>query len=112
MSVSQLPAGSDDAREFCALRTVSRNNNDMETPEFALECPWECHEIDKESDHVEPIRWFGILVPQSLKTARDSYEKAIELVIESANVEQRLKKNYRLLSKLKSIKSEFELIEE
>jgi hypothetical protein len=47
-----------------------------------------------------------------LKTARERYEKAIELVIESANVEQRLKKNLQLIDKLKSVKFDFENTEE
>lgn len=108
VSISQLPAGSEDGREICALRTVKRLCDGLETPQFELES----HDVDKETDHVEPIKWFGILVPQSLKTARDRYEKAIELVIESANIEQRLQKNYQLLNKLKTVKIEFEDIEE
>lgn len=108
VSVSQLPAESEDGREINALKTVKRLSNELETTQFELES----HDVDKETDHVEPIKWFGILVPQSLRTARDRYEKAIELVIESANVEQRLKKNYQLLDKLKILKTEFEDIEE
>lgn len=108
MSVAKIPAESDDTRVFKALKTLARNQNDLEAPEFELET----HVVDKESHHVEPINWFGILVPQSLKTARDRYENAIELVIESANVQQRLKKNCQLLEKLKSIKVDFESNEE
>lgn len=105
--MAKIPAYSQDAREFKALKTLVRNQIDLET-EFQLET----HAISKRSDHVEPINWFGILVPQSLKTARDRYENAIELVIDSANVEQRLLKNYHLLRKLKRIKVEFESNEE
>lgn len=106
--MSQLPAESEDTREFKALKTIARKQTELESAEFELET----HPVDKESDHIEPINWFGILVPQSLKTARERYEKAIELVIESANVEQRLKKNYDLIDKLKTIKSDFENTEE
>jgi hypothetical protein len=108
VSASQLPAESEGTREFKALRTISRSKNELDSSEFELEK----HSIDKETDHVDPVKWFGILVPQSLKTARDSYEKATELVIESANVEQRLRKNYELLDKLKTIKVNFENTEE
>lgn len=108
MSASQLPAESDDAREFNALKTISRCKTDLDSSEFELEK----HPVDKDSSHVDPVNWFGILVPQSLKTARDRYEKATELVIESANVEQRLRKNYELLDKLKTIKVNFENTEE
>lgn len=108
VSVAKIPAESDDAREFKALKTLARSQNDLESAEFDLET----HLVNKETDHVEPINWFGILVPQSLKTARDRYENAIELIIESANVEQRLRKNCQLLEKLKSIKVDFESNEE
>lgn len=108
MSASQLPAESDEAREFKALKTLTRLQTDLDSAEFELET----HAVDKASDHVEPINWFGILVPQSLKTARDRYEKALELVVEAANIEQQLKKNCQLLEKLKSIKVGFETIEE
>jgi hypothetical protein len=58
------------------------------------------------------MKWFGILIPQSLKTAKEKFEKATELVIESANVEQKLRKNLELIEKLKSVKKEFEIAEE
>lgn len=108
MSMSQLPAESDEGREFNALKTIFRTKAHLEVAEYELRQ----HSVDKESDRVEPINWFGILVPQSLKTARDRYEKAIELVVESANVQQRLQKNYQLLDKLRTIKVSFENTEE
>lgn len=108
VSVAKIPADSNDAREFKALKTLTKLQNHLEASQFELET----HVVDKESNHVEPINWFGILVPQSLKTARDRYENAIELVIESVNVQQRLKKNCQLLEKLKCIKVYFESDEE
>lgn len=70
----------------------------------------EIHSVDKDSGRIEPIHWFGILIPQFLKTARDRYEKATELVIQSINIEQQLKKNCDILSKLKSIRNVHENI--
>lgn len=108
VSTSQLPAESEDAREFKPLTTIVTKRNKEDTIEFELEK----REVDKDTGHADPLNWFGILVPQALRTARDRYAKSIELVIESANVEQRLKKNYSLLGKLRSIKQEFENTEE
>lgn len=76
--------------------------------QFALDV----HEVDKETSHVDPINWFGILIPQTLRTARDRYEKAIELSVESANVRQHIVRNCDLIRKLKSIKYSFETSEE
>lgn len=72
----------------------------------------ETHEIDKETSHIDPINWFGILIPQTLKTARDQFDKAVELSIESANVRQHIVRNCELIKKLKSIKAAFEKSEE
>lgn len=108
VSTSQLPAESEDAREFKPLTTIATKRDKDDTLTFELEA----HEIDKDTGHVDPLNWFGILVPQALRTARDRYSKSIQLVIESANIEQRLKKNYLLLGKLRSIKQEFENTEE
>lgn len=76
--------------------------------QFALDV----HEVDKETSHVDPINWFGILIPQTLRSARERYEKAIELSVESANVRQHLVRNCELIRKLKAIKSSFEKAEE
>lgn len=103
MSTSQLPAESDEGREFNALKTIYRTKANLETVLYELKQ----HSVDKEFNRVEPINWFGILVPHSLRSARDRYEKAIELSVESANVQQRLQKNYQLLDKLKTIKVSF-----
>jgi len=101
--VSQLP--SEEANEFEALKTVSSSQNELGTHQFQLA-------TQSPADKVDPIKWFGILVPKSLKTARDCYEKATELVVEAANVEQRLRKNCELLAKLKVVKCDFENTEE
>lgn len=92
------------------LKTIShsRDSSELGAIHFSLES----HAIDKDSGRVDPQKWFGILIPQTLKTAKERYEKSIELVIESANVEQKLRKNMELIAKLKSIKSQFEKTEE
>ncbi|KAG5681094.1 hypothetical protein PVAND_010560 [Polypedilum vanderplanki] len=107
VSITQLPT--DDDREFFALKTVERTSDiNSNCTQFALEC----HAVDKDSNHIDPINWFGVLIPQSLKIAREKYEKAIELSIESANVRQKIAKNCELIRKLKRIKRQFEKIEE
>lgn len=105
VSASKLP---DEGTELCALRTIQRNEDEVGSIQFELEC----HSVDKETHHEDPIKWFGILVPQSLRTARENFEKSIELAIESANIEQRLVKNCENYAKLKAIKAEFDNVEE
>ncbi|CAG9802128.1 unnamed protein product [Chironomus riparius] len=106
VSTTQLPS-EDEEKEFKALRTVERNENDI-----AVQFTLESHEIDKDNDYIDPMLWFGILTPQTLKTAREKYQKAIELSVESANVRQRIAKNTELIQKLKIVKQQFETSEE
>lgn len=106
MSTTQLPT-EDEEKEFKALRTVERNESDI-----AVQFTLENHEIDKDNNYIDPMLWFGILTPQTLKTARENYQKAIELSVESANVRQRIIKNTELIQKLKNVKQQFETSEE
>jgi hypothetical protein len=51
----------------------------------------------------DPLKWFGILVPSSLRDAQRSYNRAIELSLELANLQSLLeakiikKKNLELV---------------
>lgn len=38
----------------------------------------------------DPLKWFGILIPNSLRQAQRSYHKAIELSLELANLQSQL----------------------
>lgn len=105
MSITQLPT--DDDKEFNALKTVSRSGDDL-----AIQYLLESHEINKEENYIDPMNWFGILTPQTLKVAREKYQKAIELSVEAVNVRQRISKNVELIQKLKQVKKEFEKNEE
>lgn len=102
VSIANLPA--DDSNELSALKTVTRSNDEINTLQFQLLE----HEVSSETNRVNPLNWFGIIVPQSLKKAQENFQKAIELVIESANIEMKLKQNYKLFTKLKKIKESFE----
>lgn len=106
VSITQLPT--DDDKEFKALKTVLRGEDDAKAIQFSLET----HEVNKAEDYIDPIHWFGILTPQTLKDARDKYQKAIELSVESANVRSRIAKNLEIIKKLKQVKLECEKSEE
>ena len=50
-----------------------------------------CSTIKEESTPAkEPIKWFGILVPQSLRQSQSSYQKAIDVSIECANLQNEI----------------------
>ncbi|KAL1459068.1 hypothetical protein WDU94_011077 [Cyamophila willieti] len=45
---------------------------------------------EKEAKENNPLKWFGVLVPQSLKSAQTDFEKCIELSIHIANLQLKL----------------------
>ena len=70
-------------------------------------------ELKNESDKVEtkklfdPIKWFGVLVPGSLKQSQVEFRKSVELAVNVGNLQtklERLRKNYRTLLQLKKTK--------
>lgn len=101
VSFAQLPT--EESPEFNALKTVTRTNDEIDSLQFELQK----HLISKDNNFPDPTRWFGVIIPQNLKSARDSFQKTIDLVIESANVEQRIKQNCTNYQKLKKIKETF-----
>lgn len=102
LSIASLPT--ENSKECKALQTVIRSHDGIGTIQHELET----HPVNKETEHSDPINWFGVLVPQTLRTAKEQFQKATQLVIESANVEQKLKINYENFEKLKRIKQGFE----
>ena len=55
----------------------------------------------------DPIKWFGVLVPGSLKQSQVEFRKCIEVAVNVGNLQTKLenfRKNYRTLLKLKKNK--------
>lgn len=84
VSSSQLPT--ENSIEFKALARVSHKCDDLLVPEFELET----NTVDKSAGYIDPMNWFGVLLPQSLHAARDRFRKAIELSVECVNIKAKL----------------------
>lgn len=91
------------------MKTVERS---LDETTKSIQFNLEQHSVDKEENYIDSINWFGILVPQTLKVAREKYDKAIKLSVESANVRQKIVKNCELIRKLNKVKLAFEKAEE
>lgn len=100
VSTSQLPT--ENSQEFKALRTVERSNNDVGDMQLSLKV----ENVNKDDGYVDPIRWFGILVPQSLQSAKDAFQKAIDYSCESANIQSSL---WRTMSNILLLKKQISL---
>lgn len=103
VSVSQLPT--EDSVPFWALRKVENsysNENGIKTPVFTLlvnqplkktksveaNVSEGCTEDTRPSS--DPLHWFGVLVPQNMRVAQESFKKAVDLSIEIANLQSHL----------------------
>ncbi|KAH8312113.1 hypothetical protein KR044_009454 [Drosophila immigrans] len=86
LSTAQIPT--ENSAEFNALcRVVSVADDDK-----ADEVRVERQSVDKENGFVEPLHWFSVLPPMSLRTAVERFKKSIELVAESTNLQRELAK--------------------
>ncbi|CAM9908049.1 vacuolar ATPase assembly protein VMA22 [Lampetra fluviatilis] len=82
-------------------RKAPPSNGVKEEPSFRDKCPSEDKQAGLESS--DPLRWFGILVPQNLRQAQGSFREAVLLAGEvatlQARVEERRVRHRALLEK-------------
>lgn len=103
VSTSQLPT--QDSEPFNALRKVElslSNENGVETNIFSLlvneppkkqksEKPLELVELKSDTrTSCDPLNWFGVLVPQNLRLAQDSFKRAVDVSVQIANLQMQL----------------------
>lgn len=100
VSTSQLPT--ENSHEFNALRTVDRVTNDVGDLQLNLHV----ESVNKDDGYVDPIKWFGILVPQSLQLAREAFQKSIEYSCECASIQSSL---WRTMSNILLLKKQISL---
>ncbi|KAL7728853.1 hypothetical protein ACLKA6_004199 [Drosophila palustris] len=86
ISTAQIPT--EHSAEFNALcRVVNTTETDKDA-----DITIERHAVDKENGYVEPLHWFSVLPPMSLRNAVEKFKKSIELVAESTNLQRELSK--------------------
>lgn len=96
VSKSQLPT--ENSNDFNALKTVAQCDNGNTNDALQLNV----QQVDKDNGFIDTIRWFGVLVPRSLHLAQEQFNKAIELVVENANIQMKLNKTMRYLLLLRN----------
>lgn len=85
-AVSKLPT--ENSNEFNALKRTIPPTDASDGLTLALET----HKVDKDSGFIDPLRWFGVLVPSSLQKAQELFNKALNHVVDSANINIKLNK--------------------
>ncbi|XP_011210332.1 uncharacterized protein Cc115 [Bactrocera dorsalis] len=86
ISSAQIPT--ENSNTFNALCVLEEQKND--TKISSVEYSLMRRNVDKDKEFVEPMHWFTLLPPSSLRTASDHFKKCLELVLESANVQREL----------------------
>ncbi|XP_014289906.1 coiled-coil domain-containing protein 115 [Halyomorpha halys] len=121
-SVSALQLPSEDSNEFTALVKVLsvKDPNDevifdlnrLSLSDLSKDVKSRQPKVKGESEETnnldkniqDPLKWFGVLVPQNMRQAQSSFSKALEYVLQGTNLQlemMRLKVNYDIKLKKK-----------
>ncbi|XP_072395233.1 coiled-coil domain-containing protein 115 [Diabrotica undecimpunctata] len=100
-NVSALQLPTENSPEFSSCLKVVGNDTTL-----GRKC-YELREIKKTEDETaqEPLRWFGVLVPQNLTFAQKMFRQALQWSIKSVNIQNQLLDTMQSISDLKEIKN-------
>lgn len=86
VTTAQLPT--ENSVEFEALANVTRASSESCASEIADSgLVLQRQTVDKEAARPEPLKWFGILLPQSMHGAQRMFVRAVERSVECANIQ-------------------------
>ena len=98
ISMLQVPNNEDTVTSLFDLETkIINEDNDMTEPCFDISFKKLSDDADGPKD---PIKWFGVLVPQNLKNSQKRFQESIYLAAKIANTQAEL---ISVLSKLKTL---------
>ncbi|KAH8344147.1 hypothetical protein KR084_005528 [Drosophila pseudotakahashii] len=90
VSLAQIPT--ENSAEFNALCRVVDSGDGISI---------ERQSVDKSKGFVEPLHWFSVLPPMSLRNAVSKFKDCIELVAESTNLQRQLGEALDWIAKLR-----------
>ncbi|XP_014211643.1 coiled-coil domain-containing protein 115 [Copidosoma floridanum] len=107
VGILQIPSKEHDIKSLFDLETTFRNSEEdkqeKDFPHYDI-CLKKCGEGEDEPQN--PIKWFGVLVPQSLKIAQKHFQDALYVAVRLANLQAELAKTKRQSDSLKVLKTE------
>ncbi|XP_058823851.1 coiled-coil domain-containing protein 115 [Topomyia yanbarensis] len=101
-SVSSVQLPTEDYKQFSALNSLTEEQDELGNTKLQLDQ----HQVDKDAGYIDPIRWFGILIPQTLQNARKKFTQSLNYVVECANVQIQLRNTLLSYDKLNKMKLE------
>ncbi|XP_076765835.1 vacuolar ATPase assembly protein VMA22 [Xylocopa sonorina] len=97
ISILQVPVDDERVVTLYELETKLTDETGKIIPNFDLSLKI----IDKDQDEIQdPIKWFGVLVPQSLRIAQKRFQESLYLAVRAANVQAEITS---VLDKLQSL---------
>ncbi|XP_028132979.1 coiled-coil domain-containing protein 115-like [Diabrotica virgifera virgifera] len=100
-NVSALQLPTENSPEFSSCLKVEGSDTTLGRKSYEL------REIKKTEDETvqEPLRWFGVLVPQNLTFAQKMFRQALQWSIKSVNIQNQLLDTMQSISDLKELKN-------
>ncbi|CAL7934323.1 unnamed protein product [Xylocopa violacea] len=97
ISILQVPVDDERVVTLYELETKLTEETGKIIPNFDLSLKI----FDKDEDKIQdPIKWFGVLVPQSLRIAQKRFQETLYLAVRAANVQAEITS---VLDKLQSL---------
>ncbi|KAK5641031.1 hypothetical protein RI129_009578 [Pyrocoelia pectoralis] len=103
-SVSALQLPTEDSPEVDPLAVVHAHKDDSVYGQKLLELELKKKPSDPDDHYQNPLRWFGVLVPQDLQKAQAKYKQALSWCVQSVNVQTKLNETCTKIQELKNYK--------
>ncbi|KAJ3646304.1 hypothetical protein Zmor_023896 [Zophobas morio] len=100
-SVSSLQLPTENSPDFDAVTTVVGEDDEELFGQKARTL-----EVVKNEEQIDPVRWFGYLVPQDLYHSQSMFKQALQWIIRAVNVQTRLIETCGKIEQLKELKKE------
>lgn len=97
ISLSQVPADEDKVVSLFTLHTKLSDQGGKIVPYFDISLKKSNTDT---TDILDPIKWFGVLVPQSLRIAQKRFQESLYLAARAANVQAEINS---VIDKLQSL---------
>lgn len=103
VSLAQIPTQNSEEVKALAHVTEEPNVNSICGGKKSLII----NKVDKGEGYLDPIRWFSLLPPSSLRNAAQEYKISLDYIVESANIQAEMLAIMKNIHQLKSIKQNF-----
>lgn len=98
-AISTLQLPTENTSDYMAMAKVEKNDVNEETIKYE-----QYSLVDPEDTVSNPIKLFGVLVPQNLHQAQNIFKKCVEYIVESVNIDKKLNIIIEEITKLKLLK--------